>query len=823
MAEEIKVLIRTILKDKEFQKGIKNLDKGLDKSAKKSKGFFKSIKAGWIAIGVAVFAVGKIFKSFFRVAKDFEQAIAKVASVTGGATKELEKLARQAGKNTVFSAKEAANALYFLASAGLDVKDMTEVLTPALNLAAAGSLEIAEATDIVVNNLKVFGLEMSDAEKVTDIMATTVRSANTDMAQLSDALRTAGPIAATAGIEFEDLNVIIAAMADRGIKGQRAGVQLRQSIARLTKPTAEAVDALSKYGISVDEITKLLPTPIELFKRLNKANLSNADALAILGVRQSGVFSLIKDGIPTITKLQKAMEDYDGTSKEMAETQIKTVAGALKLLQSKWEEFILVLTSDALPALQKFILLIGNAVGALAQYISDVGKFGFQLSDFDKQVLATGEHYEFQTEAVKKQTEAMYKASIRIEEQKKALAELSEETGGFINRLFTETEAEKKLKKLQEEHLALTEKFTEGLNELGFETIDTAEKFKKAYEVIRDEMSMTDELSETDAIAEEERKSAAFEADTERRAMDKEEADKKAEEDKARSLDYYTYIDEQRVINSQKEQDAFDAALIGLQALYENNKITEVQFNAEIEKLTVKHNEVMEGYAKEIDESNTLRDKMALESFGTRYEDMTAKQKVELDNQLALNNQIAADVSGVWETAVGNVIGSWADGMAEMIIEGEVFKQNFGDVMKSLLKEAGKLLIKLLLVKGVKAALTGGLGLFFSEGGKVPSYYADGGRVAYAEGGMRARGTDTVPAMLTPGERVLDVASTEAFDNLMSTMNIPTAGDISTVNNNQQAFEDNRQFAFNNEQIQGGGMEEFLELAEEVNSDFLRR
>jgi hypothetical protein len=50
-------------------------------------------------------------------------------------------------------------------------------------------------------------------------------------------------------------------------------------------------------------------------------------------------------------------------------------------------------------------------------------------------------------------------------------------------------------------------------------------------------------------------------------------------------------------------------------------------------------------------------------------------------------------------------------------------------------------------------------GLFKSEGGMVPSYFATGGF---------ARGTDTIPAMLTPGEFVVKKFAVDSFgaDNL---------------------------------------------------------
>ena len=312
------------------QKSLTGINKLLQKS-----------KQNFLAVGAGIAAAAFAFKKFIGVAGDFEQSIANVAAVSGGARKELSELARETGATTVFSAKEAADAMYFLASAGIAVTDMTFVLTPALNLASAAQIGVAEATDITINSLKIFGAEMEDAAKFTDIMAQTVRSANTDMPQLGEAIKVAGSTAKLAGVSFEDLNVLIAGMANQGIKGSEAGTKLRQSFARLLKPTAEAQKTLLKYNITQTDIANNIKEPIKLFKLLAPAMQNTADATEILGVRQLAVAGLIKNGIPDLIRLDKAMESAGGTAERMAKEQLDTLQGSLKLLQSAFQEVIL--------------------------------------------------------------------------------------------------------------------------------------------------------------------------------------------------------------------------------------------------------------------------------------------------------------------------------------------------------------------------------------------------------------------------------------------------------------------------------------------------
>lgn len=338
-----------------FRAGIKSGVAGIKARITGLGARFKTFKSNMLGTFATVLAGALAFKKVIGVAVKFQQSIANVASVSGEAQKELAKMARVAGMNTVFSATEAADAMYFLASAGLKLNDMAVVLTPTLNLAAAAQMGIAEATDLVVNNLKVFGGDMSKAKEFTDVMAKTVASANTDMVQLGNALSYSGATASVAGVKFNDLNAIIATMADQGVKGTRAGTQIRMAFTRLMKPTSGAVTVLEKYGITTAKITKLLPTPIKLFEMLNKANMSQADALTVLGTRQANVFSIIKTGIPRMKELQKTLEDAGGTAERMALIQVDTLSGAMKLLKSAFQEIILSGSEGLLPVFKKIV------------------------------------------------------------------------------------------------------------------------------------------------------------------------------------------------------------------------------------------------------------------------------------------------------------------------------------------------------------------------------------------------------------------------------------------------------------------------------------
>ena len=83
-------------------------------------------------------------------------------------------------------------------------------------------------------------------------------------------------------------------------------------------------------------------------------------------------------------------------------------------------------------------------------------------------------------------------------------------------------------------------------------------------------------------------------------------------------------------------------------------------------------------------------------------------------------------------------------------------------------------------------------------------YVANGGMIRYFAGGGAARGFDTVPAMLTPGEFVVNKAAAQAYRPLLESMNKSTypsmknlGSSVSTNSNIMTSSTDNSQVAYN--------------------------
>ncbi len=308
-------------------------------------------------------------------AAEFQQAMAQVQAVSGASAEELQALtdkAKEMGETTAFTAVQAAEALSFMAMAGLSATDSITALPDVLNLAAAGQLELADASDIVTNVMSGYGIAADDVTRATDVLTTGFTSANTDLVQLGTAFQYAGPVAKAAGLTFEETAAALSMMGNAGIQGSMAGTSLRGSITRLLTPSKEAAATMERLGISVTDSTgELLPLR-EIIVQLEGAGLSASDAMTIFGQRAGpAMLALVEQGSDALDELTSQMEMSGGTADRIAKTQLDTFSGQMKLAASAAEGLTLSVGEALLPTLRDFMGFVTTVVQNVQSWVKE--------------------------------------------------------------------------------------------------------------------------------------------------------------------------------------------------------------------------------------------------------------------------------------------------------------------------------------------------------------------------------------------------------------------------------------------------------------------
>lgn len=285
----------------------------------------------------AVAVIRTVVKSF----ADFETQMNRVRVLTGATGTDfssLTDLALELGRTTAFSAKQSADAMGFLAMAGFEVDEVIGALPRTLELAAAAQLELGEAADIVTNILTGLQIPLEELGKANDVLVKAFTSTNTNLQQLGQAFKFVGPIATSAGLQFEEVTAVLGLLGNAGIQASMAGTTLRGSIAKLLNPSAEAVKVLERLGVTaVDSSGKLVPFA-NVIEQLGRGGATTADIFKIFGQRAGpGVAVLLSQGAAAIRELTMELEDAGGAAQEAAEVQLEGLNGALIRMKSAVE------------------------------------------------------------------------------------------------------------------------------------------------------------------------------------------------------------------------------------------------------------------------------------------------------------------------------------------------------------------------------------------------------------------------------------------------------------------------------------------------------
>ena len=265
-----------------LSKGLQNAQKSLQKV---SQSFTKIGGTLTATITGPLVALGT---SIVKTSAQFEQSMANAASVAGATGEELQRMtdiAREMGSKTVFSASDAADALYYMASAGYKVDQMAASIEATLNLASATQYDLAATTDIVIATLNQFGLEASSAERVTNVFASAIGNSMASMDKLSNSMGYVGPVANSLGYEIEEVVGALSVLYNAGYDGSTAGTSLRQAFVALMNPTAATLGVLEELGIAFEQVNPATNDFADIVDVLGNAGLSTAQAMEIFGAR----------------------------------------------------------------------------------------------------------------------------------------------------------------------------------------------------------------------------------------------------------------------------------------------------------------------------------------------------------------------------------------------------------------------------------------------------------------------------------------------------------------------------------------------------------
>jgi TP901 family phage tail tape measure protein len=277
----------------------KDLEAGLaraEQSVSKAGSAIQSALGGALIAGIA--GVGAAVAGSVKSAADFEKQISAIVAVSGEGAESIGRIRDEAlrlGKDTSFSASEAAAGMEEMIKAGLTVEQVIGGAAQAtLDLAAASGTAVAESATIMSNALNTFKADNMAAADAASILAGAANASATSVHELGYGLASVGNVAATVGMSFGDTASLLALFAQNGLKGSDAGTSLKTMMLNLQPTTKAQIAEFERLGIAT-------VAGGEAFSTLKAALLQTAEG-------QKAYDKMTKEGVLTTENMWKAAE-----------------------------------------------------------------------------------------------------------------------------------------------------------------------------------------------------------------------------------------------------------------------------------------------------------------------------------------------------------------------------------------------------------------------------------------------------------------------------------------------------------------------------------
>tara|TARA_R110001632_G_scaffold84540_2_gene186411 strand:+ start:1689 stop:3839 length:2151 start_codon:yes stop_codon:yes gene_type:complete len=342
--------------------GLKNAEKALSKFGLAAAA---TAKTAVVAVG-AIVAVSVVQFAKFDAA--LNKSIAIMGDVSDAMRNDMSDAARDVAKATTFSAEQAAESFFFLASAGLDAASSVAAMPTVAKFAQAGMFDMALATDLLTDAQSALGLTIRDDAvknmenmiRVSDVLVKANTLANATVQQFSEALTNkAGAALKIVGKDIEEGVAVLAAFADQGIKGADAGTKFGIVMRDLQTKALKNTEEFRAFNVAVFDSQGEMNNLGDIIGDLEGALDGMSDAQAKATLLTLGFSDKSVAAIQAVIGSSEAIKQYEsdlrssaGTTQEVSEKQLDTLIAQFGLLKSAVADVALEIGEGFEPALK---------------------------------------------------------------------------------------------------------------------------------------------------------------------------------------------------------------------------------------------------------------------------------------------------------------------------------------------------------------------------------------------------------------------------------------------------------------------------------------
>lgn len=216
----------------EARKDIINSAKTAEEQGSKIENVFKRTAAGIKSLGGNI-DINALAKSLYDFSNAFDNSMREVSTISNTVTNNMDGFKQQIlelGTKVPIAADVAGKALYQIVSAGYDGASGMQVLEVSAKSAVAGLTDVSTAADTITTILNTYKKGAEEATITSDMLFATVKLGKTTFGELGSSISQTLPIAASFGIEAEQVLAAVATLTRSGTPTAQAMAQIRDAI-----------------------------------------------------------------------------------------------------------------------------------------------------------------------------------------------------------------------------------------------------------------------------------------------------------------------------------------------------------------------------------------------------------------------------------------------------------------------------------------------------------------------------------------------------------------------------------------------------------------
>lgn len=359
----------------------------------KFSGMVKSAAAA-IAPMAGMAGFGAMTAGAVQLESKMRQSTAIMLNLSDAMRGRMQEAALEVGRTTKFAASEAAEAFYFLSSAGLSAEQSIAALPAVATFAQAGMFDFARATELAMDSQSAIGMRSKDAavnlenlKRVTDVLVKANVLANASTEQFGVALQSgAGAAAKLVGKDIEEVVAVLATLADQGTKAEEAGTAVNIVFRDLQTKAIENAAAFRTFNVSVFDSSGDMRNMADIVGDLERALAGMSDeqkktTLMTMGFSDKSMLATAKllGTSEKIREYETALRSAGGYTKEVANNQMGAMGLALAQLKTAATEAGLGIIETLKPALVGSAQSFTQILVAVTPIVPMILKFGIAL------------------------------------------------------------------------------------------------------------------------------------------------------------------------------------------------------------------------------------------------------------------------------------------------------------------------------------------------------------------------------------------------------------------------------------------------------------